>query len=92
MSLGAPFQVSDATLKAAVDSNGLRVTDLDGTLFGGNLGGGEQARPGGGEQDAQGHALHKLANRYDFYQMLFQIERSRHPRRSFGKQAHTFII
>jgi uncharacterized protein involved in outer membrane biogenesis len=37
LSLGAPFQVSDATLVAHVGQKGLAVTDLKGGLFGGTL-------------------------------------------------------
>ena len=37
LSLGAPFQVQDATLLAHVDGSGLKVTTLKGRLFGGTL-------------------------------------------------------
>ena len=48
LSLATPFQVADATLNAKVDNDGLTVTDLDGTLFGGVLSASGALSPRGG--------------------------------------------
>jgi uncharacterized protein involved in outer membrane biogenesis len=55
LSLGAPFQVSGAALKATVDKKGLNVTSLGGRLFGGTFAatGGIWPRGTGAELEAK---------------------------------------
>lgn len=56
LSLGAPFQVSDATLIARVDKDGLAVTDLRGVLFGGAFAASGTLSPRGTGAELEAHA------------------------------------
>ncbi|MGH6792957.1 MAG: AsmA-like C-terminal region-containing protein, partial [Methyloceanibacter sp.] len=56
LSLGAPFQVADATLAAHVDKEGLTVTDLKGRLFGGAFAASGLLAPRGAGAELQAQA------------------------------------
>ncbi|MGI8852461.1 MAG: AsmA family protein [Methyloceanibacter sp.] len=56
LSLGAPFQVADATLAARVDKEGLTVTDLKGRLFGGAFAASGLLAPRGAGAELQAQA------------------------------------
>jgi uncharacterized protein involved in outer membrane biogenesis len=56
LSLGAPFQVADATLAARVDKEGLTVTDLKGRLFGGAFAASGLLAPRGAGAELQARA------------------------------------
>ena len=56
LSLGAPFQVEDATLIAHVDQKGLSVTDLQGRLFGGSFAASGTLTPKGTGAELKLHA------------------------------------
>jgi uncharacterized protein involved in outer membrane biogenesis len=67
LALGEPFQVSDATLTARVDSNGLAVTNIEGGLFSGDFAASGVLSPRGGgasltvEADLKGGRLEYLS-------------------------------
>jgi uncharacterized protein involved in outer membrane biogenesis len=56
LALGAPFQVTGATLTGRVDKNGLNVTSLTGHLFGGTFAASGSLTPLGAGADLKAHA------------------------------------
>ena len=68
LSLGAPFQVTGATLNARIDENGLAITDLKGDLFDGIFAASGTLSPRGGgagltaTADLKGGSLEALSN------------------------------
>jgi hypothetical protein len=56
LALGAPFQVTGATLAGRVDKDGLNVTNLTGKLFGGTLTASGSLTPLGAGADLKAHA------------------------------------
>jgi hypothetical protein len=56
LALGAPFQVTGATLTGRVDKNGLTVTSLTGHLFGGTFAASGSLTPLGAGADLKAHA------------------------------------